>query len=547
MRILSIDFGQYSLKAIEIDSAFNRFEVREYHEIIRSSGASNHSLLKQLESKLQQKPDRVITVLPTGYVTTRNLTLPTRDRKAIASGIAFELEDDLPFDLESAVYDFCTLSQTNNSSQIHVSATLKEHLLAYLEELKDTGFDPDIVTSESWVFRSLLNRSLDPATQSKPVLLIHAGKSKTTFYCHWNGQPLFCKELAWGGEVLTQHIASVYQISRDEAEQVKCASGYWLNAEQETSATPEQRELSQEIAKASDALILEIKKTIFSIRGLTHQSTHQLYLAGGATLLPGLRSFIETEFQIPTTQLQSLSRLSNSGVSYNEQSDSTFSVASGAALSVVAIDKIKPIQFRKKEFAKNSSESVINWSAYQTPLWGALSVMVAAFISFNVQIYSYESQIKDLDLKLERSLKDYYGSITRTQIKTYLMNAADLKNKLQKQLDQHKELAKLMIPNPQSPLNYLKDISGQLPRSMAADLVHFQVGSSTQNSFIPNQPQDVTVSFQVKSLQMGEKLAQIIERTLNSPQKLPPEEILSADGSSQVWKITFKGKTKEAK
>ncbi|MCM0605377.1 MAG: pilus assembly protein PilM [Xanthomonadaceae bacterium] len=547
MRILSIDLGQHSLKAVEIDSAFNRYEVHEYHEILRQQDVSNEYLLGQLATKIQKKPDRIITAMPSGLVTTRNLSLPTKDRKAIIAGIAFELEDDLPFDLENAVYDFCTLSHNNNSTQIHVSATLKEHLTHYLDGLNKTEFDPDTVTSESWLFCALLNRSLDPATQQKPVLLIHTGKTRTVFYCHWNGQPVFCKEIAWGGETITKNLAAIYQITREEAEQVKTASGYWLNAEQEAAATPEQRELSIEIVKSCESLIQEIKKTLFSIRGVTHQSTHQIYLSGGPSQLPGLNSFIENEFQVPTTPLQSLSRLSNSGVSYNEQSDAALSLAAGAALSLVALDRIKPIQFRKKEFAKAGAKSLINWGAYQTIAWSALSVMVAAFISFNVQIFSYESQIKDLDMKLERSLKDYYGSVTRTQIKAYLSNSVELKNKLQKQINLNRELAKLSAPNPQTPINYLKDISGQLPRSMAADLVHFQVGSSTQSSFIPNVTQEVKVAFQVKSLEMGEKLGQIIGRTLVGVQKLSPEEILATDSSSQVWKFTFTGKTKEVK
>ena len=547
MRILSIDLGHHSLKAIEIDSAFNRYEVHEYHEIIRTNDMSNKDLLALLATKISKKPDRIISALPSHLTTARDLTLPTKDRKAIAAGVAFELEDDLPFEMENAIYDYSVLNQTNNSTHLHVTATLKEHMSTYLSEFDGTELSPDIVTSEAWVFRSLMNRSLDAASQAKPVLLIHLGQTKSVFYCHLNGQPVFSKEFAWGGESITRHLASIYQINRDEAEQVKVASGYLLSPEQEEAATVEQKELSIEIAKSSLPLIQEIKKTLFSIRGATHQSTHQIYLSGTPSLLPGLKAHIEAEFQIPTIPLQSLSRLSNSGISYNEQSDCALAIAAGSALSLVALDKVKPIQLRKKEFAKKSSSEAISWGEYQTLIWGTLSVMLAAVISFNVQIYSYESRIKEIDTKLERSLKDFYGSLTRTQIKTYLMNSADLKVKIQKQLNQQRELAKLTALNPQTPLNYLKDISGQLPRSMVADLIHYQVGSATQTSFVPNQPQEVSLAFQVKSLDMGDKLAQIIERTLTSSKKSSPEEILTSDGKDQLWKIGFTGKTKETK
>lgn len=544
MRILSIDIGHYSLKAVEVDSAFKRYEIHDYHEIRRAPGESVESILAQLQSKIQKRPDRIVTTLPTGHTTFRNLTLPTKDRRAILSSVGFELEDDLPFNLSDCVYDFSILNSMSASTSLHVSATLKTHMTEFLSAFPTDGLNPDVVTSEAWAFRALVNRCMDKAEQEKPVLFIQMGEHRTLFYAHWNGSPVLCKEIPWGGKTINQHIARIYQIEVTEAEKVKLDSGYILSTDQEGQATEEQKEFSKELLNSCEELLLEIKKTLLSVRGQTKMTAGHIYLSGGTSLLPGLRSAIEKEIKIPTAAFQALSRLSNAGVSYNEQSDASLSLAAASALSLVPLDKTKPIQLRKQEFSKSSESMSWDWSEHRFLVGGTAAVFMSAWISFGVQSYLYDSQMRDLDTRLERNLKDYFGSISRQQIKTHLMEPAKLRVQLQRELQQKKELSQMTGANPQSPLNYLKDLSGQVPRSLVTDLVHFQMGAAPTLPFQLGQSQPVTLTFHVKSTSMAEKLSQIVERTLVQPQRSPIEEIKGDEGE-KLFKVSFSGKTRE--
>src|SRR5687767_4984321 len=101
MRILGIDIGSSSIKAVELESAFGRFDIRDYHELPNLENTPE-KVVQQLVSKLSKTPDRIIVSLPYKSTTFRNLQLPTRDKKAIQSGIKFELEDELPFPSDSS-------------------------------------------------------------------------------------------------------------------------------------------------------------------------------------------------------------------------------------------------------------------------------------------------------------------------------------------------------------------------------------------------------------------------------------------------------------
>ena len=207
MRILGIDVGTASIKAVELDSAFGRYEIHDYYEHPVEPGADLILALNRLMQALPKQPDRVAIALKTGQVTFRNIRLPTRDRKSIIAGVGFELDDELPFPLESAAYDYSILSQTKQGTHLHVAATLRNHLEGTINAWRTAGIDPDLITTESWAYRTLMNRVIARTQQEDPVILAHIGHEHTTMHVHWNGAPVLAREIAWGGRDFTDAIA----------------------------------------------------------------------------------------------------------------------------------------------------------------------------------------------------------------------------------------------------------------------------------------------------------------------------------------------------
>ena len=262
MRILGIDLGSQSIKAVEVDSAFGRYEIHDYHEIARTPGQSLPDALAQLVTGLSKKPDKIAVALQTGQVTFRNLNLPSRDKKAIQAGVGFELEDELPFSLEDACFDYSMLSQTKQMSYVHVAATLKRHVGAFLAPWASSNVDPDLLTTEAWAYRALFNRLLGEAgqtAQAQPVLLIQIGHERTTIYLHWRGAPLLAREVSWGGRDLTQAICQKYQIPLDQAEAAKLDHGFVVPEAQKAQATPEQLEFSETLTEPLAGLVNSLK------------------------------------------------------------------------------------------------------------------------------------------------------------------------------------------------------------------------------------------------------------------------------------------------
>ena len=457
MRILGIDLGSQSIKAVELDSAFGRYEIHDYHEVAVTPGQPAGESLSKLLGGLAKQPDRIAVAMRTGQLTFRNLNLPTRDKKAIQAGVGFELEDELPFSLEDSAYDYSILSQTKQTSHVHVAATLKKHVAAFLSPLLAANVDPDMITTESWAYRALLNRVMGEAGQSpqtQPVLLVQIGHERTTLYLHWRGAPIMARELTWGGRDLTTAICQKYQIPIEQAEAAKLDHGFVVPSAQASEATPEQIEFSDTLLEPLSFLVASIKQAELSCKGLTHESLGMIYISGGSALLPGLAKVLEERVLTPVRLLQALSSIATSGVTYSEHTDGTFLLAASLALCMVGADRASSINFRKGIFAKEGHAREFNFSQLRKPLMALGAIAACLFISLAVQSRVYKSRLEDVDTQLERSVRTFFGTISTSAIKTYMANTSTLKTSITRDLNKQKELNKLVGPQSPFPFGY---------------------------------------------------------------------------------------------
>ena len=366
MRILGLDIGSSSIKAVEVDSAFGRYEIREYYEKPVHSGQRPVEAAALLLESLGKKPDRIVVALPGGSVTQRNLTVPTRDKKAIKAAVTFELEDDLPFDLEHAAYDSSTLGQSSEGSRIHIAVTLQKHVKEFIAQLQSVGIDPDLITTECWAFRTYLNRIVAPANQDAPVMLVNIGANTTTVFAQHEGTPLFEQILPWGGNDLTFAIAHEYGMTPGDAERDKCERGLLVPGSEADQG--ERIECKGEIITVLNKLLLDMRQSILRCKNSARRLPRQIYLSGGGSLVPGLTELLAPELHIPVQSLQSLSAVSLSGVSYSEQADAIFLLSASLALSIVGPEKNSVINFRKGELSKAGVSTTFDIETFKGPL-----------------------------------------------------------------------------------------------------------------------------------------------------------------------------------
>ncbi len=541
MRILGIDIGSSSIKIVEVDSAFGRFDIHDYHESRVEPGVPIEETVSTLVKGLSKTPDRIVVSLPSGQTTFRNLQLPTRDKKAIQAGVKFELEDELPFPLEESLNDYAIINQTRQGSSIHVAATLKRHIVTALQSWENTVVSPDIVTTDAWAYRILMNRIMGPNLKEGPVLLVQIGHRKTILYLHWNGSPALIREVQFGGQDLTAAICQKYELPFEQAEALKMDRGFISHPDANQDVTPEQLELSECLEKALESIVLELKQVSLVTKSLTHQHLDTIFLAGGTSLLPGLGPWLEERLKTQTKPLLALSSITSSGVTYSQQTDAMFHFATALALTLVGPDRAICINFRKGEFSKEGRSKEINIKVLRKPLIAVGIVSFCLFLSLIVQSNVYKSRLKTTDAQLERSVKSFFGQMSASALRTYMSNTSTLRASITKELNKQRELSKLFGPNSHSPLDFLNSLSASIPKDVVLDMHQFQVGSPPGEPFSATDLGSANLLFTTSNTQTAERLSNYLNAKLTNLQKGKLEE----DPITKKSKISFVGKPTE--
>jgi Tfp pilus assembly PilM family ATPase len=548
MRILGLDIGSTSIKAVEVDTAFGRFEIHEYHEVRVNPGESAIAVAGGMVRSLPKSPDRVVVPLRANRVTLRNLRLPTRDKKAIQSSVAFELEDDLPFEADQAASDFVILGTTGNESQIHVAAALKTTLDDYLGLAVESGVDPDTLTTEAIAYRALLRKMPIPDTVlERPILVVNVGHERTTIYAQYDGMPLYCREIAWGGRDINIVLSNRYGLSMDAAERTKIDNGFVLPLSQLPTVSEQQRDFSETVFEALQGLCRDIRQADLSCKSLTGHRPGMIYLTGGTSLLPGLPALLSEETKIVCQPLRALSQVKN-GVTYSEESDAKFALAAGSALSFLTSERPFLINFRKGEFGKHGGGAEIDLSIFAKPLKTLAISAVILLVLLGVESTLYDQRIKDTNAQLEKTVKSFFGSLSPSAVKSYLSNTTNLRKNIDAELSKERALVALLAPNPHSPFEFLKDLSGAISKDVVTDMMKYHVGSSANTepyaSTSVAEP-SVELEFWVSNPQVAENLDRAISGKIRDYRKGELEEVSgggkSAPGAAKKYRMLVNG------
>lgn len=543
MRILGIDIGSTTIKAVEIETSFSRYEIVDYYEKkIQATDETPIWTIQALINSLPKSPQRIAIAVPSRKTTFRTLDVPTRDKKAVLAAVQFELEDELPFSIDKAHFAYSVVSSGAPPVKVFVQTTMRESIEEQLQMLFAAGVDPELLTSESWAIRGLHQKLAPDLPTDENYLLVDCGESRTVFHALYNGNPVVNREVVWGGKNLTQALAQKYGMSPQQAEQSKLDHGFILTQDQRAGATTEQIELSDTLYQPFLDLIWEVRQAEFAFKSATGQKLTKIYVTGGASLLPGFARTIEEAIGTPVRPFRALSQIAGTGVTYSEQTDATHSLALALALTFVSSERGQTLNFRRGDLVKRQRAVQIEASELKYPLLMGGLFFLCAMLSLGVQTYVYKGRVDEANKRLEKNIKAFFGQISPAQVKSYQNSATLLRTKIKEEKTKQENFARLAEPNVHSPLQYLNRLSQSVSKSITVDLVKYQVGSASDVPFDPADPGNAELVFWVENAGQAKQLSDLLKAQYPDLTLTNPEEVKTPDGKRM--KITAQGKRK---
>jgi len=220
--VLGLDLGSHAIKAVELQQSFRRLEaVQVRAAAIDDAELDASELIGRFSQVHQFATDHVVTAVRGDRLSVRQLTFPFAERRKLAQAVPFEVEDQLPFEIDDVVLDWSVVGGDRSRSEVVAAVAPRSEVSALIETLGAAGCDPRTVECEGLALATLAAAFDLPGNR----LLVDLGHAKTTLCALSGERAIAARSIGVAGRALNEAIAEDRGCSLGDAERVKCEEG----------------------------------------------------------------------------------------------------------------------------------------------------------------------------------------------------------------------------------------------------------------------------------------------------------------------------------
>jgi type IV pilus assembly protein PilM len=222
----------------------------------------------------------------------RKITVPMMTQAELDEQIQWEAEQHIPFDIKDVQVDYQVLRKRPEASQMDLLlvAAKRDRIEDYAQLARSAKLKPMVCDVDSFTVQNLFEYSRG-LPENQTVALINIGASFSSLSIIANGVHVFPREIANGGNAITEEIQKQLGIPFEQAEAYKCGGG-------DGGIVPQQ--VVQVIEAASDSIAAEIQRSIdFYLATSGEGEISKIYVTGGTANLAALARSIERRSRVP--------------------------------------------------------------------------------------------------------------------------------------------------------------------------------------------------------------------------------------------------------
>lgn len=306
--IVGVDIGSHSIKVCELAGSPGKLRLERFGVFTLSEAA----LIEDEVQKPSEITEGILEALNRAKIKsrtvclglfgpntmTKRLNVPEGTAEEVEDHIMWEAEQYITFGADDSQIDYDIVGENEGGGQDAIVAAAKNELIdSYTELLKSAKIQVKVVDLNvlalSNVFEQVAKNNLDEYSQG--TLLLDFGAQTTKIIVFKRGGPVFTKEIAVGGGLITEEIQRQMGVSYEEAEDLK-------------TTTDENGNLPEEIL---NIINIQIEKQIADVRKninfyVTQGSAERVsycFVSGGGSLLPGLMEKLTEVSGLPVERL----------------------------------------------------------------------------------------------------------------------------------------------------------------------------------------------------------------------------------------------------
>jgi type IV pilus assembly protein PilM len=224
----------------------------------------------------------------------RKISVPLMTAAELSEQITWEAEQHIPFDIKDVTVDYQVLRERQDASQMDLLlvAAKKDQIESYAQLARDAKCKPQLVDIDAFAIQNAFEAAggLDP---NKNLALINVGASTTSLNIVSRGVSAFTREIANGGNSVTEAVARHMAVPFEVAEQHKLAV---------SAGRPPSDQVAAVVEQALDGIAAEIQRSLdFYMATSGESDIGQLYLSGGTANFSSFANAVQRRARVPVS------------------------------------------------------------------------------------------------------------------------------------------------------------------------------------------------------------------------------------------------------
>ena len=305
--LIGLDISSSAVKMVELASdGKGGYRVERYTiEVLPRDAVADGNIVnleataetvRRAWKKLATSTRLVAIALPASHVITKKIIVPAGQREEeLELQVESEANQYIPFPLDEVNLDFQVVGPAASSPdeiEVLIAASRKEKVEDRVAVVESAGLKPVVMDVESYAVLAafaLIEKQLPEHGKGQIVALVDVGANVMNLTVLRNGQQLYVREQAFGGNQLTQDIARLFGMNFEEAE-----------AEKRRNNLPDNYE-AELLKPFVESMALEVSRALqFFFTSTQFNQVNHIVLAGGCAVLPGADEVVASRTQINT-------------------------------------------------------------------------------------------------------------------------------------------------------------------------------------------------------------------------------------------------------
>jgi general secretion pathway protein L len=404
-KVIGVDLGEFSVKVAVLETSFRQSTLVDFIERPIPHGDEPYlqratATLSELLVAANLRDVVTYAAIPGDQVSIRVLELPFSDPRKLDSVIGYELESQIPHDIDDVVIDHQVVA-TGETNKVLCAAVRRDVIRELLKALAAAGAPPRALYVAPLCYGAVAARALPG--EPGPLAIVDIGHLRTNVCIVKGGKLTFGRTLSRGGRHLTLALAAAYQMKVEDAERGKLQVGAVGS-----SASPLDLKYALIDSTLRDALaplIRDLRQTFSFYRAQFGEAVQLVCLCGGSARLRGLAEFIADEVNVTAVPLEfhsgDLSRL-------DDPEASRPAVPLALAIAAAGAGGRRELDLRRGEFGYKVDYSFLRAKSFH------LAACFLALLAFaGVDAYAALHQLRReegmLEVKMRQASTELFG------------------------------------------------------------------------------------------------------------------------------------------